>query len=223
MKINPENTKHLLKEIKNQKSEILNLDGVKIKTCPNVFPPRSVFSRSSDGLYRIFGEMKGRSVIDVGTGTGVQAIQAACKGANRVVAVDISDYAISCALENVKLNNFEGIITVVKSNLFSNVGDQKFDVIIANLPITDYPASGVVEAALYDPEYILRRRFLDTAPRHLLPGGSVIITHTNFKGEGDFEETELMFSEYGFVVSDYIEEQASGYLWRLYRLKRENE
>lgn len=220
MKINPENTKRLLGEIKNQKPEILDLNGVSIRTCPNVFPPRSIFSRSSDGLYRIFGDIDGKSVLDVGTGTGVQAIQAAYQGASRVVAVDISDYAISCALENVKLNNFEDIITVVKSDLFSNIGDQKFNVIIANLPITDYPAYGIVEAALYDPEYILRKRFLDAAPRHLLPRGSVIITHTNFKGEGDFEEAELMFNEYGFTVCDYIQEQASGYLWRLYKLER---
>lgn len=220
-KINPEITQKFLKEIKNQISEIVDIEGVKIKTCKNVFPPRSGFSRTSEQLHTIFGNLNGASVLDVGTGTGVQAIQAAKDGAHDVVALDINPASVACAKENIKLNNVEDTITVMESDLLKVLDkDKKFDVVIANLPITDFPIEGTIESSLYDPDYQIHRRFLIDVGSHLKQNGVMIMTHINFKGKNDFVEFEKMLSDYGYIAERFIEIKDLGYLWRMYRIKK---
>ncbi len=50
-------------------------------------------------------DLKGESVIDMGTGTGILAILAAMRGASPVTAIEIDPAAEINARENVKLNN----------------------------------------------------------------------------------------------------------------------
>lgn len=50
-------------------------------------------------------EMSGRSVIDMGTGTGILAILAAMRGATPVTGIEIDPGAYENALENVRLNH----------------------------------------------------------------------------------------------------------------------
>ncbi|MDR1746408.1 MAG: 50S ribosomal protein L11 methyltransferase [Tannerella sp.] len=50
-------------------------------------------------------DLTGRDVLDMGCGTGVLAILAAKKGAERIVAVDIDEWAYRNAIENCRLNN----------------------------------------------------------------------------------------------------------------------
>lgn len=218
-KVNPKLIQGFLKEIKSLPEEIIDVEGVKIKTCPNVFPPTSQFSNSSKKLYTVFGDLTGKCVLDMGTGTGVQAIHAALADARHVIAVDINDDAVTCAMENVKLNKLEAQVTVMKSDLFKAVKLKHFfDVIIANLPITDYPIEGEVECALYDPDYKLHKRFFKEVHKFLSPSGYTILSHANFNGEKDFESLEEMIKENNLKVDTYVEEDALGYTWRLYRL-----
>lgn len=75
-------------------------------------------------------DVKGKSVCDVGCGSGILAISAKALGADRVEAYDIDDNAISAATGNAKLNNF--VIKVGHSNLLQNV-EGEFDVVLANI------------------------------------------------------------------------------------------
>lgn len=220
-KINPELSQKFLEEIKNQKTEIVDIEGIRIKTCKNVFPPRSNFSRTSEKLHTIFGDINGLAVLDVGTGTGVQTIQAVTSGARKVVGLDINPDAISCAKENVELNGVRDKATILQSDLFSALGaNEKFDVVIANLPITDFPVEGVVESSLYDPDYKLHKRFFTEVGGHLTEHGIIIMTHINFKGPGDFDAFEKMIFGYGYRIERFIEIEDIGYLWRMYRIIR---
>jgi release factor glutamine methyltransferase len=219
---NPLISQQFIEEIKNQTSEIIDIDGVKIKTCKNVFPPRSNFSESSEKLHEVFGGLEGLRVLDLGTGTGIQAIQAIRYGAQSVIAVDINPAAIACAKENAILNNVADKIQVKESDLFSSLSGEKFDLIIANLPVVDFPLKGTAESALYDPEYKLHKRFFKEAGNYLNLRGIIIMTHINFKGEGDFEEFEAMLQEFGYTPERYIEINSLGYLWRMYRIKLNN-
>ncbi len=220
-KINPEISQNFLDEIKNQKIEVVDVDGVKIKTCKNVFPPRSNFSRTSEKLHTIFGDLNGKVVLDVGTGTGIQAIQAIKNGAKNSIGVDINPESVQCAKENVILNGVEDKVQIILSDLFENLQkDQKFNVIIANLPITNFPIEGIVESALYDKDYLIHKRFWSKVGGYLVENGVVIMTHINFNGVGDFEEFENMATENGYAVDTYIEIEDIGYLWRMYRFIR---
>lgn len=76
-------------------------------------------------------EFAGRSVLDIGTGTGVLAIIAAKHGAAPVVAVDNNEWAVENAFENVALNAAPGIEIILGE--LSAVPHRSFDVILANI------------------------------------------------------------------------------------------
>ena len=50
-------------------------------------------------------DLEGKSVIDMGTGTGILAILAAMRGASAVCGIEIDQFAYDNAIENVSLNN----------------------------------------------------------------------------------------------------------------------
>ena len=72
------------------------------------------------------------SVIDVGTGSGILAIGAALFGAKDVLAVDIDPDAVRVAVENVKHNKVDGIVSVRQGNLLDHV-DAVCDICVANI------------------------------------------------------------------------------------------
>ncbi len=75
----------------------------------------------------------GVSVLDVGTGTGILAMAAAKLGTRRVLAVDLDDVAVRVAKDNVAANGVTGVVEVIESDLAAKVGDERFDVAVANL------------------------------------------------------------------------------------------
>ena len=76
-------------------------------------------------------EWASKSVLDMGCGTGILAILAKKKGADRVVAVDIEQICLDSTLHNAKLNAVE--FGAVCGDIDLIVGTAPFDVIIANI------------------------------------------------------------------------------------------
>ncbi|MDO4912288.1 MAG: 50S ribosomal protein L11 methyltransferase [Lactobacillus sp.] len=74
---------------------------------------------------------KPKSVVDVGTGSGILAIASKKFGASSVLATDITDESINATHENMALNQIEDI-EIQKTSLLSGISG-KFDVIIANI------------------------------------------------------------------------------------------
>lgn len=58
-------------------------------------------------------DLVGKSVIDMGTGTGILAILAAMRGAYPVTAIEIDPFAHANAIENVSLNNHPEIDVIL--------------------------------------------------------------------------------------------------------------
>jgi release factor glutamine methyltransferase len=140
-------------------------------------------------------------------------------GAREVLAVDINPLAIACAMDNVKLNHVEDVVAVLVSDLFEKIPPgRKFDLIIANLPITDLPIKGVIESALYDSHMKILKRLFHEAANHLSPGGVLVMTHADFLGRDDFRIFEDLLHRYGLKAVNYIEIQDLSYAWRMYRI-----
>ncbi|GAA4230452.1 50S ribosomal protein L11 methyltransferase [Postechiella marina] len=76
-------------------------------------------------------DLEGKSVLDMGCGTGVLAILAEIKGAKPLDAVDYDNWCYLNSLENVQRNNSKHI-TVIEGDA-SVLKDKKYDVIIANI------------------------------------------------------------------------------------------
>lgn len=80
----------------------------------------------------IFGlDIKGKSVLDMGCGTGILAIVAEKLGAAKVKAIDNDSWAYENSKENVAANNCFKIDVVLGDA--EAIGNQKFDVILANI------------------------------------------------------------------------------------------
>jgi release factor glutamine methyltransferase len=126
----------------------------------------------------------GARVLDVCTGSGVLAITAARRGAH-ATAVDISRRAVLCARLNARLNGVR--VRALRGDLLAAVGDERFDAIVSNPPYLPgdraLPRSGAQRAweggrdgrALLD-------RLCEQAPRHLAPGGVLLVVHSSLCG-----------------------------------------
>ena len=74
----------------------------------------------------------GDRVLDMGTGSGVNAVLAAAN-AHRVLAVDINPYALDAARANAERNGVADRVEVRHSDVFSAV-DETFDVMVFDPP-----------------------------------------------------------------------------------------
>jgi release factor glutamine methyltransferase len=156
-------------------------------TLPGVFRPISDTWLLADALR---GQVVSpqASVLDVCTGSGALAICAAQRGARDVTAVDVSRRAVWSARVNARLNGVR--VRVVRSDLFSALGNRRFDVIVSNPPYVpagsdDLPSHGARRAwdAGRDGRVLLDR-LIDEAPAHVRPGGVLLVVQSDVIGIG---------------------------------------
>ncbi|MGI6722697.1 MAG: 50S ribosomal protein L11 methyltransferase [Anaerovoracaceae bacterium] len=74
----------------------------------------------------------GKSVLDVGTGSGILAIAAALMGASDVLGIDIDPVAVKIARENTANNGCGDVVKIIEGDLTKGV-DFKADIVVANL------------------------------------------------------------------------------------------
>lgn len=74
-----------------------------------------------------------KTVLDMGTGTGVLAILAEKLGANKIYAPDIDEWSFNNAIENVALNNCSKVEVALGTDQLIQDKKEVFDVIIANI------------------------------------------------------------------------------------------
>ena len=128
-------------------------------------------------------------VLDVGTGSGIQAVEAALKPeVSRVVAVDVSPAAVEAAKRRAESGGVVVKIEFIHSDLFENV-EGVFDWIVFNPPYL--PSEGDADEASWasgETGAETVRRFLHDARKHLKKRGSVLMVYSDHSGldEDDF-------------------------------------
>ncbi|NIO03646.1 MAG: methyltransferase domain-containing protein [Proteobacteria bacterium] len=83
-------------------------------------------------LWEVFRRDRPRSVLDLGTGTGILAIASAKLGAERVLAIDHNPLAVKTARKNVVRNREERRIAVIEGNAEDLIGEGG-DLVCCNL------------------------------------------------------------------------------------------
>lgn len=128
-------------------------------------------------------DLAGKTVVDVGTGSGILAIVARLQGASRVYLVDSFDNAIALALDNARRNEVDaGMVHLpIGESLIPLPQGVLADCIICNpaqlpLPQREMENSpfyaGLDGRAMIDP-------LIAEAPSKLSPGGGLLMTHNS--------------------------------------------
>ena len=101
----------------------------------NVLIPRPDTEILVEEVIKIAKRINAKKILDLCTGSGAIAVSIAkyIKD-SQITAVDISEKALNIANKNAKENGVEGQITFVKSNLFENLANDKYDMIVSNPP-----------------------------------------------------------------------------------------
>ncbi len=118
-----------------------NYKGISLRIPPQVFHPAFFFSTKFllqfiEGL-----QISQKRFLELGAGSGLIAFSAAKKGAI-VTATDINSIAVEFLHKNQQRNNVA--LQVIKSDLFSDIPQQQFDIVAINPPY--YKKSPVTDA-----------------------------------------------------------------------------
>lgn len=126
------------------------------------------------------------SALDLCTGSGCLAILMAQVYPNAdVVAVDLSEDALDVAKRNIEDYGLSDQIALVHSDVFSKIGDRRFDLIISNPPYVTAEAMDALPAEYrHEPEMALAagndgldivRNLIANAAKHLHPEGVLAV------------------------------------------------
>jgi ribosomal protein L3 glutamine methyltransferase len=137
-----------------------------------------------DGLFEA-GQPVTR-ILDLCTGSGCLAILLADSFADaRIVGADISERALEVAEINVAAHQLADRVALVRSDLFSALQGERFDLIISNPPyvssssVAAFPSEYAAEPELAhaggEDGLSLVRRILDEAGAHLTDGGTLVV------------------------------------------------
>jgi release factor glutamine methyltransferase len=172
---------------------------MRVVTLPGVFRPRS-------DTWLLAAHLRaqlrpGATVLDVCTGSGALAVAAAQAGARAATAIDVSRRAVLTARINARLNGVR--VRALRGDLFAPVAGERFDAIVSNPPYLpaeddDLPRRGPQRAwdAGTDGRVLLDRICAE-APRHLRPGGFLLLVHSSVCG---LEPTVRRLEDGGLAV-----------------------
>lgn len=131
-----------------------------------------------------------KTVLDLGTGSGVQALLAARHG-RKVTGVDINSHALFCAAISQRLNGVRNV-EWMEGDWFEPVRGKRFDLIVVNPSIIITPDHTVLyrDSRLRAQE--LSRRLVSQSAEHLNEGGfATLLCHwTHPQGAWDYAPRE---------------------------------
>ncbi|MEV0168152.1 methyltransferase [Nonomuraea fuscirosea] len=149
------------------------------------------------GMSHLLGEAvlaevkEGDRVLDMGTGSGVNAVLAASKAAE-VLAVDVDPRAVEAARRNAERNGVQ--VEVRVSDVFSAV-EGVFDLIVFDPPFRWFAPRDPFEAATTDEDYRAMTAFFRDVRGHLAPDGRMLVF---FGTSGDLEHLRSLARAAGF-------------------------
>lgn len=150
------------------------------------------------------------AVLDLCTGSGAIAIAIKKESGANVTAVDISGGAIEVAKQNAEINQAE--IEFIKSDMFAELSDRRFDVIISNPPYIKSEDISELQTEVKDFEPMLAldggvdgldfyRILAEQAKAHLTEKGVILMEC----GIGEAQDIAEMFNGFNKVeiIKDY--------------------
>lgn len=142
----------------------------------------------------------GKTVVDIGCGSGIQGVTMGIGGANQIILSDISEQAVANAKENIEKFQLSDKASVVQSDLFTNIEDMA-DIIVFNHPF--FPADPIkdkpVSISMLDKGELIHR-FLEEAKKHLNKDGVIVMPYLQLAGEENDPEVQGLAHDFDVEV-----------------------
>jgi len=161
--------------------------GMKFYVDDRVIVPRSLVGEFIQEEFQPWlGDRQPRRILDLCTGSGCIAIALARQfPGSKVDAVDLSGEALQVARINIERHQLQRRVRAIQSDLFDELGDQQYDLIVSNPPYVHPESMPALPAEyLHEPQMALVAedgglalidRILQKAPEHLADNGLLIV------------------------------------------------
>jgi ribosomal protein L3 glutamine methyltransferase len=152
-----------------------------------VLVPRSPIAELIQKHYKPWVDAENvENILDLCTGSGCIAIANAYYFPHASVdAVDISEDALDVALQNIERHHLVDQVNIIQSDLFNNLQDRKYDIIVSNPPYVDaddlanmpveFHSEPKIGLEAGDDGLELVIPMLEQASEHLTDGGILIV------------------------------------------------
>jgi methylase of polypeptide subunit release factors len=176
------------------------VDGLKIEAPAGVYHPRPessslMFVRNILAL----NPPKFSRALEIGTGSGAVALFLAHRFGADVIATDIAEIALDAAKANAEANSVA--IRILRSDLFEDVRERDFDLIVFNTPMVDQaPVTQWDGGTLCDPGGDLLERFANQVGDFLAPNGVALFSLSSNAAYEKLEGVDLRMRIVGFEM-----------------------
>jgi SAM-dependent methyltransferase len=132
-------------------------------------PYQVSFDVSSPILARALpSSLRGERVLDVGAGSGLQALVCAARGAERAIGLELDPAAVATARFNAALNGMQDRVEFRQSDLLGALdAGERFDYVVCNTPYHPMLDGGGPPRALHGLGNAVLGRLVDQLPAHL--------------------------------------------------------
>jgi HemK-related putative methylase len=135
---------------------------------------------------------KMKKTLEIGAGCGAISLYIAEKWKCKVTASDISPEAVASVKQNAEFNRLD--VNVVTSDLFQDIKENDFDLIIFNAPLIDKePENSIEKLSLCDPEGRIVGSFLREAGGYIRKSGLIIFSLCSNSAYEVMDDVELRF------------------------------
>lgn len=187
--------------------------GKDIIVYPNVMSPKYDWA----GIFGVetLPDVRGKSVLELGSGCGIISLFAVLRGAKNVDAVDINPHAIKNTAENFKKYNIKNA-KAFYSDLFSKI-TKKYDLVIFNLPYHGNKPKDILEYGVADENYKMMKKFIAQLPKYMKDDGKAQV---GFSTSGDTKLLLEQFKKSHLEIIEKYSDERYGYNCDAYILKK---
>ena len=188
--VNPVEDPHYF-EYQDLEINIPRLGNIAYSSKPGIFSYRTT-DLGTALLAKFLPDCAGKTVLDLGCGSGVLSVAAGKAGAASVLAVDANAIATQCTVRNFERHSLPG--KVLCTHLTEGL-DTEFDIVLSNPPFHQGHAT----------DYSLPGKILDAIIPRLKTGGSIYLVANRFldyaaQGATRFQKVEVLAREQGYCV-----------------------